>query len=127
MTTADTRETEAVARRYFDAWTTRDTSTAASALADDFRFTAGDRTIEGRDVFLDAGAFPQDARTEMTAEAYQGEVAFQMYDSTRGNHTVRIVEQLSVRDGSIRSSTFVTDMTAFMALLGRMTEGDEPS
>lgn len=55
----------------------------------------------------------------MVAEAYQGEVAFQMYDSTRGNHTVRIVEQLSIRDGSIRSSTFVTDMAAFMALMGQ--------
>lgn len=40
MTDAENGETEAVARRYFDAWTTRDTDTAASALADDFRFTA---------------------------------------------------------------------------------------
>ena len=63
----------------------------------------------------------------MVAEAYQGEVAFQMYDSTRGDHTVRIVEQLSIHDGSIVSSTFVTDMTAFMALMGQVTEGDEPS
>ena len=55
----------------------------------------------------------------MVAEAYQDEVAFQMYDSTRGNHKVRIVEQLSIRDGSIRSSTFVTDMAAFMALMGQ--------
>lgn len=119
MTHDEKGETEAVARRYFDAWTTRDTATAGSVLADDFRFTAGDMTIEGRDAFLDAGAFPHDARTEMVAEAYQGEVAFQMYDSTRANHTVRIVEQLSIRDGSIRSSTFVTDMAAFMALMGQ--------
>jgi len=119
MTAAETSQTEAVARRYFDAWTARDTATAASALADDFRFTSGDMTIEGRDAFLDAGAFPRDARTKMVAEAYQGEVAFQMYDSIRGNHTVRIVEQLSIRDGSIGSSTFVTDMAAFMALMGQ--------
>jgi hypothetical protein len=32
---------------------------------------------------------------------------------------VRIVEQLSVRDGSIMSSTFVTDMAGFMALMGQ--------
>lgn len=127
MKAAETSQTEAVARRYFDAWTTRDTATAASALADDFRFTAGDMTIEGRDAFLDAGAFPHDASTEMVAEAYQGEVAFQMYESIRGDHSVRIVEQLSVRDGSIRSSTFVTDTAAFMALMGPMTESDEPS
>ena len=127
MTTAETRETEAIARRYFDAWTTRDTATAASTLADDFRFVAGDMTIEGRDAFLDAGAFPHDARTEMVAEAYQGEVAFQMYDSTRGDHTVRIVEHLSISDGAIVSSRFVTDMAAFMALMGQATEVDEPS
>jgi len=30
---------------------------------------------------------------------------------------VRIVEQLSIRDGSIRTSTFVTDMAAFKALM----------
>jgi ketosteroid isomerase-like protein len=105
MTAAETRETEAIARHYFDAWTRRDTATAASTLADDFRFTAGDMTIEGRDAFLDAGAFPHDARTEMVAEAYQDEVAFQMYDSTRGDHRVRIVEQLSISDGQIASST----------------------
>ena len=126
MTAAGTSETEAIARRYFDAWTTRDTATAASTLADDFRFAAGDMTIVGRDAFLDAGAFPHDARTEMVAEAYQGAVAFQMYDSTRGDHKVRIVEQLSILDGSIVSSTFVTDMAAFMALVGQVTESDQP-
>jgi ketosteroid isomerase-like protein len=127
MTHPEKGETEAVARRYFDAWTTRDIAAAASALANDFRFTAGDMTIEGRDAFFDAGAFPHDARSEMVAEAYQGEVAFQMYDSTRGDQTVRIVEQLSIRDGAIVSSTFVTDMAAFMALMGQVAQSDEPS
>ena len=74
-------------------------------------------TIEGRDAFLDAGASPHDARTKMVVEAYQGEVAFQMYDSTRGSHTIRIVEQLSIRDGLVMSSAFVTDMAAFKALM----------
>jgi hypothetical protein len=58
MTAAETSETEAVARRYFDAGITRDIARAATALADDLRFTAGDMTIEGRDAFLDSGAFP---------------------------------------------------------------------
>ncbi len=116
---AETSDTETVARRYFDAWTTRDTDAAAAVLAEDFRFTAGDMAIEGRNAFLDAGAFPHDARTTMVAEAYQGDVAFQMYDATRGDHTVRIVEQLSVRDGLIKSSMFVTDMSALMALMSR--------
>ena len=43
--------------------------------------------------------------------------AFQLYDATRGLHTVRIVEQLTVRDGVIRSSTLIAEMAAFAALL----------
>ena len=62
-------ETEQVARRYFDAWTSGDNDTA--------------------------GAFPSDATTAMVAEAYQGEVGFQMHDATRGERTVRVVEQLT--------------------------------
>ena len=77
MRKAETSETETVARRYFNAWTTGDRAIAASVLADDFRFTTGDMTIEGRDAFLDAGAFPHDATTTMVAEAYQSETAFQ--------------------------------------------------
>ena len=119
MSMAQTSETESIAHRYFDAWTTHDTDKAAAVLADDFRFTAGDMAIEGKEAFLAAGAFPQDARTTMVAEAYQGQIGFQMYDSTRGGHKVRIVEYLSIRNGLITSSTFVTDMSAFMALMSR--------
>ena len=54
----------------------------------------------------------------MVAEAYEGEVAFQMYDATRGDTTVRIVEQLTVRHGVIASSVFVTDRAAFAAFVG---------
>lgn len=53
--------------------------------------------IEGRDGFLDVGAFPSDATTIMVAEAYQGEIGFQMYDATKGSSTVRVVEQLRVK------------------------------
>jgi hypothetical protein len=104
-----------IARRYFDAWTSRDRATVAALLSPDFRFAAGDITIEGRDAFLASGAFPSDATTTMVAEAYQGDVAFQMYDATRGERTVRIVEQLTVRDDLVVSSTFVADMATFAA------------
>ena len=113
----DTGATESTARRYFEAWTSRNTATAASLLADDFTFGAGDMSIEGKGAFVDAGAFPSEAETTLVAEAYQGEVAFQMYDATRGSESVRIVEQLIVKDGLIRSSKFVTDMSTFMALI----------
>ena len=108
-------ETEDVARRYFAAWTARDRETVAALLAPDFRFTGAGMTIEGRDAFLDAGAFPADATTTMVAEAYQGEIGFQMYDAARADRTVRIVEQLTVRDGKVASSVFVADMAAFGA------------
>jgi ketosteroid isomerase-like protein len=112
-------DTEQIARRYFDAWTAGDTPTVTALLAPDFQFVAGDFRIDGRDAFLASGAFPKDATTSMVAEAYQGDTAFQMYDATRGEHTVRIVEQLTVRDGMLASSVFVTDASAFAEFLGR--------
>jgi ketosteroid isomerase-like protein len=111
-------ETQQVARRYFDAWTSGDSDTVATVLSPDFRFTAGDLRIDGREAFLDSGAFPRDATVTMVAEAYQDDVAFQLYDATRGDRTIRIVEQLTVRDGQIISSVFVTDLAAFAAFAG---------
>jgi ketosteroid isomerase-like protein len=107
-----------IARRYFDAWTSGDSSTVAALLSPTFRFAAGDMTIDGRDAFLDAGAFPRDATVTMVTEAYQDDVAFQLYDASRGDRSVRVVEQLTVRDGTIVSSVFVTDMAAFAAFAG---------
>jgi ketosteroid isomerase-like protein len=107
--------TEQIARRYFDAWTSGDRDTVTDLLSPGFTFTAGDQRIEGRDAFLDRGAFPRDATTTMVAEAYQDDVAFQMYDAARGPRTIRVVEQLTVRDGRIASSVFVTDMAALAA------------
>jgi hypothetical protein len=109
-----TTETQQVARRYFDAWTAGDSDTVATVLAPDFRFTGG-MEIEGRDAFLAGAGFPSDATTTILAEAYQDDVGFQMYDASRGDRTVRIVEQLTVRDGQVASSVFVTDMAAFGA------------
>jgi ketosteroid isomerase-like protein len=110
-------DTEQVARRYFEAWTAGDIETAAGLLSPDFRFAGGDMSIEGRDAFLDSGAFPRDATTTMVAEAYQGNVGVQMYDAKRGERSIRVVEQLTVRDGLIASSVFITDMTAFGSFL----------
>lgn len=119
MTSDQTAETERIVRAYFDAWTTKKTNAAAQALADGFTFTAGDMRIEGREAFLDSSAFPENATTRMVAEAYQGENGFQMYDVRAHDRSVRIVEHLIVRGGAIQSSSFVTDMTAFMSLLAR--------
>jgi ketosteroid isomerase-like protein len=119
------RSTQQIARRYFDAWTSGDLDTVTTLLAPDFTFSAGDLKIDGRRAFLDAGAFPRDASTTMVAEAYQDDVAFQLYDATRGDLTIRVAEQLTIRDGRIASSNFVTDMAAFAAFAeaGAGTEG----
>ncbi|MCD2440982.1 nuclear transport factor 2 family protein [Agromyces sp. SYSU K20354] len=119
MAETATEDTRQCARRYFEAWTTGDTATAGAALHPDFQFSAGDMQIDGRDAFLSAGAFPRDAVVTMVAEAYEGGVAFQMYDATLDGRTARIVEQLAVKDGLIVRSTFVTDMASFLALTGR--------
>ena len=115
--------TEQIARRYFDAWTSGDRDTVAVLLSPGFTFTAGDHRIEGRDAFLDAGAFPSDATTTMVAEAYQDEIAFQLYDAIRAERSIRVAEQLTVRDGMITSSNFVTDMAAFAAFAGAGDRG----
>jgi hypothetical protein len=49
---------------------------------------------DGREAFVDSGAFPRDATITMVAEVYQDDVAFQLYDATRGDRTMRVVEQL---------------------------------
>ena len=111
-------DTQQLARRYHDAWTSGDSTTVTALLAPDFRFEAGDLRIDGRDAFLGSGAFPKDATVTMVAEAYQDDVAFQLYDAIRGDRKIRVVEQLRVHDGTITSSVFVTDMTAFAAFAG---------
>jgi ketosteroid isomerase-like protein len=120
---SDTRQ---VARRYFDAWTSSEGDTVAALLAPDFSFVAGDLRIDGREAFLAGGAFPRDATVTMVAEASEGDVAFQLYDASRGDRTIRVVEQLTVRDGQIASSVFVTDMAAFMAFVGDAQGGGRP-
>ena len=67
---------------------------------------------------MTAEPFPWDATTTMVAEAYQGDVGFQLYEATRGARTIRVVEQLTVRDGRIASSVFVTDLAAFTGFVG---------
>jgi hypothetical protein len=123
VTTAATQETERVARSYFEAWTSRDRETTASLLDPGFRFTAGETLIEGRDAFLQAAAFPEDATTTMLDEAYEGEIGFQLYESRRGDRAVLIAERLRVRDGRIADAVSVTDMASFAAFLGP-TGGD---
>jgi hypothetical protein len=115
----ETAMTQTVVDRYFKAWTSRDSETVRELLAEDFVFSGMGQQLQGRDVFLSAGAFPADARTELVAQACQGPIAFQLYDSHRGTTSVRIAEQLTVKDGKITASALVTDAAAFMAFMGQ--------
>jgi hypothetical protein len=76
-------------------------------------------TIEGRDAFLEAARFPEDATTTLLDEAYQGEVGFQLYESRRGDRSVVIADRLMVRDGRIVEAISVTDMATFGAFMGQ--------
>jgi ketosteroid isomerase-like protein len=89
----DTASTERSVSRYFTAWTSRDTGTVRDLLAEDFRFSGMGMEVKGRD-------------------------AFQMYDASRDDTTVRIVEHLRVEDGKIVASTLVTDSGAYLAFRG---------
>ena len=115
MTESLTTQTEQVARRYFEAWTTRDPETTAILLAENFVFKGGGMAVEGREAFLETSVVPADADVTLVAEAYQDEIGFQMYDASRGGQSIRIVELLTVRDGVIVSSTSQTDMAAYIA------------
>jgi hypothetical protein len=80
----------------------------------------------GREAFLAGDAFPKDAAVTMVAEASEGDVAFQLYEATRGARSIRVAEQLTIRDGQIASSVFVTDMAAFMTFVGDAQGGGRP-
>jgi hypothetical protein len=110
-------DTRRIARGYFDAWTGKNSAGVRAALAPDYEFTAGQLQIKGRDAFLAGAAFPPKATVSMIAEAYEGDIGFQMYDATNGSKTARIVEQLTIRDGAIVASTIVTDQAAFGAFM----------
>ena len=116
MTTDDTR---AVARRYFDAWTSRQGPYALRGLmAEDFTFTAGEMVVEGREAFLDGAAWPDGAETTMVAEAYDGPTGIQIYDASNAGVTVRIADHLVVDNGRLTSATVVCDGAAFAAFMG---------
>ncbi len=111
-----TNETQIVARRYFQAWTTGDSETVRQLLAEDLHFSFTTNTIvevQGRDAFLSGEAWPEGVQTTLIAEAYQDETAFQMYEARNRAATLCVVEKFVVRDGRISDIIFVTDHLAY--------------
>jgi hypothetical protein len=112
-------DTAAVARAYFDAWTTgKGAETMRPLLDEGFRFDAGMHVIEGREVFLAGGGWPEGSTVTMLSEAYDGDEAFQLYEAERAGQRVKIAEHLSVRGGRIVASEIVVDGAALSAFMG---------
>lgn len=112
-----TVESKEILKRYFGAWTTRNTKVTRELLADDFQFYFGEAPMGGRTEFLAASAYPSAARTDLLAEAYDGDTGFQMYASSNGDARVVVVEKLTVLKGKVAASSIVTDMAAFQAFM----------
>ena len=109
-------KTQRLARRYFAAWTSRDSETVETLLDEKMRFsfTAGATIeIQGRDAFLSGDAWPEGVDVDLLDEVYQGDTGFQMYDARNGDATLRVVERLVVRDDRIVAIDFVTDQGAY--------------
>ncbi len=115
MTTDETRR---IAQSYFEAWSTRQGPDALRPLmAEDFTFRAGDMVVEGREAFFDGAGWPEHAVTTMLAEAYDGSVAFQLYEARNGDAAVQIADHLTVDDGRIVSAEVICDAASFMAFM----------
>ena len=112
-----TDETARICRAYFDAWNARDNAAVGAVLAEDVVVESKAFRVEGREAFLSGGNRPAGATTELLAEAYDGDTGFQLYDVTNNGKTARVAEHLTVRDGAIARSEFVTDMADFGAFL----------
>ena len=110
--------TSEITRAYFEAWSTKQgPEQVGQFLADDFVFTAGPMRIEGKDAFLAAGQWPENAETVLLADASAGNTAFQLYEATNGDKSVRIAEHLTMRGDKIAASEVLTDSAAFGAFM----------
>ncbi len=90
-------------------------------MAEDFVFVMGEMRIEGREAFLSGGGWPEGATVTTTAEAYEGDHGFQLYECARGESRVQMCEHFIVSDGRITMVELVVDqqqLGAFMASAG---------
>lgn len=86
-------------------------------MSEAFVFNTGTEAIEGRETFLGAGGWPQDAATTLRSAASDGRDAFQLYEAVNGNTRVKVAEHRRVREGLILASEIVVDTAAFAALI----------
>jgi len=104
-----------VVRKYHDAWTQRDMSTARSCLADDLDFQGPIDTFSSADDFIATltGFAQMFARVDLLQEFYTDDAAALLYDCVTKSPagTIRTAEFFGLRDGRIAIIRLVFDAT----------------
>ena len=102
-------------RKYHEAWTQRDMSTARSCLADDLDFQGSIDTFSSADEFIATltGFAQMLTRVDLLQEFYTDDAAALLYDCVTNSPagTIRTAEFFGLRDGNIATIRLVFDAT----------------
>jgi hypothetical protein len=102
-------------RKYHEAWTQRDMSTARSCLADDLDFQGPIDTFTSADEFIATltGFAQMLTRVDLRQEFYTDDAAALLYDCVTNSPagTIRTAEFFGLRDGNIATIRLVFDAT----------------
>ena len=102
-------------RKYHEAWTQRDMSTARSCVADDLDFQGSMDTFTNADEFIATltGFAQMLTRVDLLQEFYTDDAAALLYDCVTNSPagTIRTAEFFGLRDGKIATIRLVFDAT----------------
>jgi SnoaL-like domain len=108
-------------RKYHEAWTQRDMSTARSCLADDLDFQGPIDTFSSADEFIATltGFAQMLTRVDLLQEFYRDDAAVLLYDCVTSTPagTIRTAEFFGLRDGKIANIRLVFDATALRQMM----------
>jgi hypothetical protein len=114
---------ERLIRKYHDAWTQGDMSTARSCLADDLDFQGPIDTFSSADEFIATltGFAQMLTRVDRLQEFCKDDGAALLYDcvTTSPAGIIRTAEFFGLRDGKIGNIRLVFDATALRQAMGR--------
>ena len=108
-------------RKYHEAWTQKDMSTARSCLVDDLDFQGSIDTFTSADEFIDTltGFAQMLSRVDLLQEFYTDDAAALLYDCVSDSPagTIRTAEFFGLRDGKIAKIRLVFDATALRQVM----------
>ena len=108
-------------RKYHEAWTQRDMTTARSCLADDLDFQGPIDTFSSADDFIATltGFAQMLTRVDLRQQFYTDDAAALLYDCDTNSPagTIRTAEFLGLRDGKIASIRLVFDATVLRRVM----------